>query len=165
MLQIDKLESELNAFKDKRERTTLQSPLAGIVKEIYVNTLGGVVQPGMTIMEIVPTGDKLLLETKIRPKDIGFIRPGMRAKVKFTAYDFATYGGLDGTVKQVSADAITDDKGNSFFIVKVETDKAELTAKDQTLPVIPGMRAEVNIMVAKKTIFSYFFNPILKSVN
>jgi membrane fusion protein, adhesin transport system len=165
VLQIDKLESELNAFKDKRERTTLQAPLAGIVKKIHVNTIGGVVQPGMTIMEIVPSGDKLLLETKIAPKDIGFLRPGMQAKVKFTAYNFATYGGLDGTVKQISADAITNEKGESFFIVKVETDRAYLGQEEGQMPVIPGMHAEVDIVVTKKTIFSYFFDPILRAVN
>ena len=164
ILKIKKLEAQREGLTDKRTRAKVIAPLDGIIKKLEVDTIGGIVQPGMTMMELVPMGDKLLVETKIRPKDIGFIHPGMKAKVKFTAYDFATYGGLDGVVKQISADAITNDKGESFFIVKVETAKSYLGKEEDDLPVIPGMRAEVDIMVSKKTIMSYFFKPILRAV-
>lgn len=161
--KIRQLEQEQVSLKDKVKRTKIHSSLAGIVKKINVNTIGGVVQPGMTMMEIVPSGEQLLVETKIKPKDIGFIRPGLKAKVKFTAYDFSSYGGMDGEVQQISADSITDKKGQTFYLVKIKTDKTHLGSDEKPLPIIPGMRAQVSIMVAKKTVLSYLFKPILKA--
>ncbi len=165
-LKISQLAAERSDLKDKLQRASVTAPLDGIVKTISVNTIGGVVQPGMTMLEIVPTDDRIVIETKVNPKDIGFILPGLPARVKFSAYDFATYGGLDGDVMQISADAITDEKGNAYYVVKVETKEKALKGKHgEHLPILPGMRAEVDIMVAKKTIFAYFFNPVLKATD
>jgi len=161
--KVSQLEEEQRSLKDKVKRTRIHSPLAGIVKKININTIGGVAQPGMTIMEIIPSGDQLLVETKIKPKDIGFIRPGLKAKVKFTAYDFSSYGGLEGTVQQVSADSITDNKGQTYYLVKIKTDKNHLGSDRKPLPIIPGMRAQVSIAVNKKSVLSYLFKPILKA--
>lgn len=161
--KINQLKAEQKSLKDKVTRTRLHSPVSGIINKININTIGGVVQPGMTIMEIVPSGDQLLVETRIKPKDIGFIRPGLKAKVKFTAYDFSSYGGMDGVVQQISADSITDKKGQTFYLVKIKTNKTHLGSDEKPLPIIPGMRAQVSIMVAKKTVLSYLFKPILKA--
>jgi len=161
--KVNQLEAEQKSLKDKVKRTKIHSSLAGIVKKININTIGGVVQPGMTMMEIVPSGEQLLVETKIKPKDIGFIRPGLKATVKFTAYDFSSYGGMEGVVQQISADSITDKKGQTFYLVKIKTDKTHLGSDAKPLPIIPGMRAQVSIVVTKKTVLSYLFKPILKA--
>jgi len=161
--KINQLKAEQKSLKDKVTRTRLHSPLAGIVKKVNVNTIGGVVQPGMTMIEIVPSGEQLLVETKIKPKDIGFIRAGLKAKIKFTAYDFSSYGGLDGVVEQVSADSITNQKGETYYLVKIKTSKTHLGSDEKPLPIIPGMSAQVSILVTKKTVLSYLFKPILKA--
>lgn len=161
--KVNQLEAVQDSLKDKVARTKIRSSLSGIVKEIHINTIGGVAQPGMTLMEIVPSGEKLLVETKFKPKDIGFIRPGLKAKVKFTAYDFSSYGGLEGVVESISADSITDKKGKTFYLVRILLDKTYLGTEKKPLPIIPGMRAQVNVMVTKKTIISYLFKPILKA--
>lgn len=120
--------SQLNegqiGLKDRVSRTSVTSPVKGTIKTLKVNTVGGVVQPGMDIVEIVPTEDTLLIEAKVLPKDIAFLRPGLKAMVKFTAYDFTIYGGLDGKLEHISADSIQDDKGNSFYLVRVRTDRS-----------------------------------------
>ncbi|HEY9102425.1 HlyD family type I secretion periplasmic adaptor subunit [Chitinimonas sp.] len=149
------------ALKDKVKQTEIRSPVRGTVKQLLVNTVGGVVQPGKDLVQIVPTDDALLLEARILPKDIAFLRPGQRALVKFTAYDFATYGGLEATLEHISADTVTDEKGNAFFLVKVRTVSSSLGA--QKLPIIPGMVAEVDILTGKKTILSYLLKPILRA--
>ena len=161
--KVNQLEAEQKSLKDKVKRTKIHSSLAGIVKKININTIGGVVQPGMTMMEIVPSGEQLLVETKIKPKDIGFIRPGLKATVKFTAYDFSSYGGMEGVVQKISADSITDKKGQTFYLVKIKTDKTHLGSDNKPLPIIPGMRAQVSIVVTKKSVLSYLFKPILKA--
>ena len=110
------------------ERARVRSPVKGVVKQILANTEGGVVQPGMKMMEIVPLDDKLLIETHIRPQDIGFLHPGQKAVVRFTAYDFTVYGGLEGNLVHLGADTITDDKGESFYIAHIETNRNRLDA-------------------------------------
>jgi len=126
--------------------------------------LGGVVQPGEDIMEIVPSEDKLLIETKIIPKDIAFLHPGLPAIVKVTAYDFTRYGGLKGTVEHISADTSQDDEGNSFYIVKVRTQESSLMKDDGTeMPIIPGMLTSVDVITGKRSILEYILNPILRA--
>ena len=110
-------------------QSAIRSPMKGTVKRLLVNTVGGVVQPGKDIVEIVPTEDRLVLEARIQPRDIGFLRPGQKAMVKFTAYDFAIYGGLEGTLDHIGADSITDERGNTFYIVRVLTTPG-MTMKD-----------------------------------
>ncbi|RKF12823.1 HlyD family type I secretion periplasmic adaptor subunit [Alginatibacterium sediminis] len=150
-------------LKDRVERTVVESPVAGTVKKIFTNTVGGVVQPGMSLMEIVPTEDNLLIEAKIQPKDIAFLRPGLHTVVKFSAYDFSIYGGLDGTLEHISADTIVDEEGNSFYLVRVRTEQSELSKGEQKLPIIPGMLSSVDIITGKKTVLDYLLKPILKA--
>jgi adhesin transport system membrane fusion protein len=145
---------------DKVDKSALRSPVKGTVKRLLVNTVGGVVQPGKDIIEIVPLEDSLLLEAKILPKDIGFLRPGDRALVKFTAYDFSIYGGLEAKLEFIGADSVTDERGNTFYTVRVRTEKSKL---GEGLPIIPGMVAEVDFITGKKTILSYLFKPVLKA--
>jgi adhesin transport system membrane fusion protein len=145
---------------DKVDKSTLRSPVKGTVKRLYVATVGGVVQPGKDIIEIVPSEESLLLDARVLAKDIAFLHPGDKAIVKFTAYDFTIYGGLEGKVELIGADSVTDDKGNTFYTVRVRTDKSQL---GQGLPVIPGMVAEVNILTGRKSVLTYLLKPVLRA--
>jgi adhesin transport system membrane fusion protein len=149
------------ALVDRVKLAEVRSPVRGTVKTLMANTVGGVVQPGKDILEIVPTDDSLLLEVRINPRDIGFLHPGQQAEVKFTAYDFAVYGGLSGKVEQIGADTITDEKGNSFYVVKVRTDRAYVG--DDARPIIPGMVAEVHVLTGKRTVMQYLLKPVLRA--
>ena len=149
------------ALSDRVKQSSFRSPVKGTVKRLLVNTVGGVVQPGKDMIEIVPLEDALLLEAKVMPRDIAFLRPGQQAVVKFTAYDFSIYGGLDGTLEHIGADTVMDDKGNAFYIVRVRTNKAGFG--DANLPIIPGMVAEVDILTGKKSVLSYLMKPVLRA--
>jgi adhesin transport system membrane fusion protein len=154
------------AAEDRLARTSVRAPLTGIIKQIKVNTVGGVLQPGMEIMEIVPLEDTLLIETKVRPSDVGFIHPGQEAMVKLTAYDFSVYGGLEATVENISADTITEEKNGkseSYYLVQVRTKTNSFTASDKKLPIIPGMLSSVHIKTGKKTVLTYLLKPVLKA--
>jgi len=152
------------AREDKVQRTLVRSPVNGTIKQLLVNTVGGVVKPGMDIIEIVPTQDNLLVEAKVRPADIAFLYPGQRAIVKFSAYDFAIYGSLEGTLTHISADTIIDeiDKQN-YYLVKIKTDKTYLGNEDNKLNVMVGMTADVDIITGKKTVLDYILKPILRA--
>ncbi len=142
----------------------LRSPVDGVINDVQVTTIGGFVQPGQKIMEVVPLGEKLLVETRVRPSDIAFIKVGDRALVKVTAYDFSTYGGLDGRVVQVSADSIYDDaEKQAYFTVIVETDKAYLMAGANRLPITPGMMTDTQIITGRKSVLNYLLKPVLKA--
>lgn len=154
------------ADEDRLTRTTVRSPVYGVVKQIKTTTIGGVVQPGNDIIEIVPLDDSLLIEAKIRPSDIGFIHPKQKAMVKITAYDFSIYGGLEGEVEQISADTIideTDNKKESYYVIRVRTYKNHLGPSDKPLPIIPGMLATVDILTGKKSVLEYLLKPIIKA--
>jgi len=151
------------ALEDRVKRTEVTSPVRGTVKQLLVNTIGGVVQPGMDLVEIVPLEETLLIEAKIRPADIAFLRPGLKTIVKVTAYDFAIYGGLEAKVEQISADTIVDEEGDSFYMVRVRTDESELVTPRASLPIIPGMLTEVDILTGKKTVLEYLLKPILRA--
>ena len=151
------------ALKDRLDRTFVKSSVNGTVNRLMINTVGGVIQPGMNLVEIVPTEGTLLIEAKISPRDIAFLRPNLQATVKFTAYDFTIYGGLDAKLEQISADSITDEKGNSFYLVQLRTDKSYLGPKTNPLPIIPGMIASVDILTGKKTVLSYLLKPVLRA--
>lgn len=160
--------SEINeskvALRDRLNRTVVVSPVDGVVKKLYINTIGGVVKPGMDILEIVPTEKNLLIEAKISPKDIAFLRPKLEARVRFSAYDFGKYGGLEGILEYISADTTEDKDGNSHYLVRVRTIKNELD-NDASLPIIPGMTATVDIITGERTVLSYFFSPIVETSN
>jgi adhesin transport system membrane fusion protein len=162
-LKLEQFQARTTEKKSALMRSTIEAPETGTIKKIYINTLGGVIKPGMVIMDLVPSDDELLIEAKIQPRDIGFIHKGLPCKVKFTAFDFSKYGGLEGIVDFVSADSITDDKGNSFFIVRVKTDKNYINdKKGGHLEIIPGIQAEVDIIVGKKSILEYIMKPMIK---
>ncbi|MGD8116068.1 HlyD family type I secretion periplasmic adaptor subunit [Vibrio sp. Hep-1b-8] len=163
----DKLSSMTEStvgLEDRVNRTVVTSPVTGTVKTLNVNTVGGVIQPGMDIVEIVPSEDTLLVEAKIAPQDIAFLRPELHTIVKFSAYDFTKYGGLEGTLEHISADTTTDEEGNSFYLVRIRTKETSLD-KDNTLPIIPGMTASVDIITGKRTILEYLLKPILSAQN
>lgn len=148
------------ALADKVDKAQVKSPVRGRVQRLLANTVGGVVQPGKDIVEIVPLDDALVLEAKVAPRDIAFIHPGQDSTVKFTAYDFSVYGGLDAKVENISPDTVTDDRGNSFYLVRVRTTRSNFSEK---MPIIPGMTAEVDILTGRKTVLSYLLKPVLKA--
>ena len=160
--ELEVLLEAIKADKDRLDRTVIKSPIRGTVNKIYINTAGRVVGSGDEIMEIVPADDTLLIEANVRPADIAFIAPAQSAKVKFTAYDYTVYGGLDGKVEKIGVDTITDDQGESFYQIKVRTPTNSLgtdsTGKD--LIIIPGMITEVDILTGRRSILSYLLRPI-----
>lgn len=151
------------ALKDRLNRTLVKSPVNGTVNRIMVNTVGGVIQPGMNLIEIVPTEGTLLIETKIKPSDIAFLKPNQKAVVKFTAYDYTIYGGLEARLEQIGADSIVDETKTSYYIVTLRTEKNYLGTREKPLNIIPGMVATVDILAGKKTILSYLLKPILRA--
>jgi adhesin transport system membrane fusion protein len=164
MAQLGEDTASSLALKDRLDRTMVKSPVNGTVNRLLVNTIGGVIQPGMNLVEIVPTEGTLLVEAKIKPSDIAFLTPNQKAMIKFTAYDYTIYGGLEGRVEQIGADSITDEKGKeSYYLVTLRTDRNYLGTKDKPLPIIPGMVATVDILTGKKTILSYLLKPVLKA--
>jgi membrane fusion protein, adhesin transport system len=148
------------ALADKVDKAQVKSPVRGRVQRLLVNTVGGVVQPGKDLVEIVPLDDALVLEAKVQPRDIAFIHPEQAATVKFTAYDFSVYGGLEAKVENISPDTIVDEKGNAFYLVRVRTTRSNFSEK---MPIIPGMTAEVDILTGRKTVLSYLLKPVLKA--
>lgn len=161
--KLNAMRSKGVSLQAKLNHSIVKSPVVGTVKKINIATVGGVVKPGMDIMEIVPTDDQLLVEVKIKPKDIGFIAKNQDAIVKVTAFDYSTYGGLDGKVEFISADTITDKKGNSFYLARVRTDSNILTDKNgKKHAIIPGMKTEVRIILDQKNIITYILKPMLK---
>lgn len=160
---LSKTEASGKAIEDRVNRTLVTSPVRGIVQQLMVNTIGGVIQPGNDLVEIVPLDDTLLVEAKIRPQDIAFLRPGQEAMVKFTAYDYTIYGGLKAKLEQISPDTVTDKDGKSFYVIRLRTEKNHLGSDEKPLIIIPGMVASVDIITGKKTILSYLLKPILRA--
>jgi adhesin transport system membrane fusion protein len=159
--KINALSEGSTALEDRVKQTDIRSPVNGTVKQLKVNTVGGVVQPGKDVIELVPSDDALLLEARVSPRDIAFLKPGQKAMVKFTAYDYAIYGSLEATLELISADSVLDEKGNAFFLVRVRTLSTTIGA--QKLPIIPGMVAEVDILTGKKSVLAYLLKPILRA--
>jgi adhesin transport system membrane fusion protein len=155
------------ALDDRVTRTLVKAPLAGTVKQIKVNTVGGVVQPGMDILEIVPDDDTLLIEAKVKPADIAFLHPGQEALVKLTAYDFSIYGGFPATLEHISADSITPDKPgdkpDSYYLIRVRTKSNHPSGRKDPVAIIPGMVATVDIRTGRKTVLHYLLKPIIKT--
>lgn len=153
----------VQAGADRVRRTEVRAPLRGTIKQIKINTIGGVVQPGQDILEIVPLEDTLLLEAHIRPSDIAFVRPGLNATVKITAYDYSIYGDLKGVVEDISADTITNERGESFYRVRVRTHQNHLGTDDKPLMIMPGMTAEIDVLTGRKTVLQYLLKPLIKA--
>ncbi len=163
MTQCQAIKANNTSLKDQVTRTLVKSPMKGIVKNLFIHTVGGVIKPGEDIMEIVPSEEKLLVEVKIKPSDIAFIYYGQKAVVKFSAYNFSIYGGLNGKVVLISPDTVKDKKGKTFYTVRIQTDKNHIAYKGKKLKIIPGMTTTVNIITGKKTILDYILKPILKT--
>lgn len=161
--ELNSVKQALKAYKDKSERNDLRSPVHGTVKDIKIRTVGGVAKPSEPIMEIVPLDDQLLVEGHIKPSDIAFIHPGQKAVVRITAFDSSIYGTIDGVVSDISADSMTTDKGESFYRVRVKTDKTNLKHDGKDYQIIPGMQATIDIVTGEKTVLKYLLKPFVKA--
>jgi adhesin transport system membrane fusion protein len=154
----------IKAAKDSVKRADIRSPVDGIINKLNVNTVGGVVRAGETIIEIVPLQSALQIEARIKPSDIAFVHLKQKAVVKITAFDFSIFGGLDGTVENISPDSVYDENAKaSFYIVTIRTDKSSLSKGDKVMPIIPGMVASVDILTGKKSILDFILKPIQKA--
>lgn len=161
--EIQRLQTQQIELSDKVDRTMVRSPVDGIVQKLFLHTVGGVIKPGADLVEIVPTDKRLYLEIQIKPSDIAFIHPGAAAQVKISAYDFSIHGGLTGKVVNISPDTITDNEGDTYYIIHIETTKNHLGTKKHPLKIIPGMTASSDIVTGQKTVMQYLLKPILKS--
>ena len=162
--ELDRTNESTLALEDRVTRTRVVSPVKGIIKQLKVTTVGGVIQPGMDLVEIVPLEDQLLIEAEIRPADIAFLHPGQKAMVKLTAYDFSIYGGLEAELEHISADTITNDEdGKSYYMIRLRTKKNYLEKNGAKLNIIAGMTADVDILTGKKSVLDYILKPILKA--
>jgi len=161
--ELAQVSEVIRVDENRVRRTAVRSPVKGTVKQIKVNTIGGVIQPGMDLVEIVPLEDSLLVEAQIRPSDIAFLHPGQEVTVKVTAYDFSIFGGLKAYLEHISADSITNERGDAFFLIRVRTQRNYLGTKAQPLPIIPGMTVTVDILTGKKTLLTYLLKPIKKA--
>ncbi|MCQ8877404.1 HlyD family type I secretion periplasmic adaptor subunit [Pseudoalteromonas shioyasakiensis] len=162
LLRLESIKETESGLADKVTQTEIRSPVNGTVQRLMVNTVGGILQPGSDVLEIVPLDDQLIVEAKIPPKDIAFLRPGQAAMIKFTAYDFAIYGGLHAEVIQISADTITDERDNTFYLVQLKTNKKQFA---DDLTIIPGMTTQVDIITGKKTVLEYLLKPVLRATS
>ena len=160
-MELRAAEEAMPALSDRLARTEIKSPMKGIVNRVFVSTVGGVVKPGEHIVEIVPGDDELIMEALVRPQDIGFVQVGQGARVKVTAYDFALFGSLEGKVQSISPDVVTNEKGETFYNVRVETKTRAMDTLDKKLPVIPGMQVQVDIITGSKTVLQYLSKPLV----
>jgi adhesin transport system membrane fusion protein len=166
--ELSLLDEQMAGRADVLRRTVLTSPVRGLVKNIRVNTIGGVVAPGAPIMEIVPIGSRVLIEARLKPRDVGFVRVGQKAEVKLAAYDYNTYGGLHGKIEYISPDALGDaEKGtpdSTYYRVTMRTDRSTLKEKSgKPLPILPGMTAQVEVRTGERSVLSFILRPMLKS--
>ena len=161
--ELAQVSGNLTARKDQVDRTVLRSPVRGTVSNLRITTVGGVIQPGQAIMEIVPLDEQLLVEARIAPRDVAFIRPGLPATVKLTAYDYTVYGALRGKVEMISADALADERrpdDSTYYRVLVRTEGSLGRAGGPPLAVIPGMTATVEVRTGEKTVLDYLLKPM-----
>ena len=164
LAELSRVSEMQTALQDRVTRTILRSPVDGVVKSLHANTVGGVVSPGNKVLEIVPLGDTLLVEVRIKPADIASIVVGQRTRLKFSAYDFAIHGGFAGKVTFVSADTITNDEGESYYIVRVSPEETYLDPKTKVMEIKVGMTSEADIIISKKTILEYLLKPITRGL-
>ncbi len=161
--ELKSISQSLFAGQDRVTRTAVTSPVRGTVKDMKINTVGGVIQPGQDIMEIVPLDDSLIVEARVRPADIAYLRPNQKAVIKVSAYDFSIYGGLTAKLERISADTIKDEQGESFYHVYLRTEENSLQHRGETLPIIPGMTVTAEILTGEKSVLDYLLKPILKA--
>lgn len=151
-----------SGLADRVRQSEIRAASRGIVQTLHVNTVGGVVTPGRDVVDIVPLNDQLIIEARIRPQDIAFLRPGQEAMIKFTAYDFMVYGGFEAKVRHISADTITDERDNTFYVVRLETVSEDLP---EHINIIPGMTTDVDIITGKRTVLQYLLKPVLRATS
>ncbi len=163
--EIERIRETQTALKDRVRRTTLRSPVRGIIKRLHANSIGGVVSPGNNVVEIVPIEGSLLVEIEIKPADIASVHVGQLARLKFSAYDFALHGSLPGEVLFVSADTITNEDGESFFVVRIKPSKDHLGHDAKPLPIRVGMTVDADIVTAKKTIMAFLMEPVHRGLD
>jgi adhesin transport system membrane fusion protein len=162
--ELDQTSESLLAMKDRVTRTRIISPLKGTIKQLKITTIGGVIQPGMDLLEIVPIDDQLLVQAEIRPADIAFLHPGQDAMIKLTAYDFSIYGGLEAKLEHISPDTIINEEDKkSYYQIRLRTAKNHLEKNGEILNIIAGMNADVDILTGRKTVLDYLLKPILKA--
>ena len=161
--ELHALYEALRAQEDRVTRRDVRSPVEGVVKQIKMHTIGGVIQPGADLAEIVPANDQLLVEARVSPADIAFIRPGQKATVKLTAYDYSIYGGLPAELEHISADSLMNERGEPYYLIRVRTAQNHLGTDEKKLSVMPGMVASVDIVTGDKTVFQYIMKPLLKT--
>ncbi|MBY5927714.1 HlyD family type I secretion periplasmic adaptor subunit [Halomonas denitrificans] len=158
--ELSALNESSEGLQDRVRLSEIRSPVDGVVQRLAINTIGGVAQPGQEVVDIVPTDDALVVEAKIAPQDIAFLRPGLPATIKLTAYDFSIYGGLDAELEHISADTTTDEEGNTYYRVRVRTQDEEAASE---VEVIPGMTAQVDILTGKRTVMQFLLKPVLRA--
>jgi adhesin transport system membrane fusion protein len=163
LAESQRIEAQIRGLEDSVNRTVIYSPVDGMIQKLHLHTIGGVVKPGMDMIEVVPIYDNLIVEVKVEPKDIAFVYANQEAKVKFTAYDFAIYGSLEAKVLTISPDTQTDQQDNTYYIVRLKTDKNYLGHKENPLKIIPGMVVNADIITGKRTILDYIIQPMIKS--
>ena len=151
------LQQSQTSLEDVVSQADIRSPINGTVQRLLINTVGGVITPGSAVVELVPQDDQLIVEAKVSPKDIAFIRQGQPAILKFSAYDFTIYGGMSAEVQHISADAITNDKDETYYLVRLETKRS---IADESLDILPGMIVQVDILTGKKTVLNYILSPL-----
>lgn len=165
MIELNEIRERLTALKDRKTRTELKSPVNGIIQELLVNTIGGVVRPGEDLIKIVPRDDTLIVEAKIRPADRAFIHPGQKAVIKITAYDFSIYGGIKGELTYISQDTFEDEQGEVYYTVRLTTEKNHLVHNGEKKPITTGMVASVDILTGEKTVMEYLLKPFVKTLD
>lgn len=163
VIQLQRIEVNSKSAQDSVLRTEVKSPSNGIVQNVFIHTVGGVIKPGENLIKIVPTDDTLLVQAKIKPSDIGFIYGEQKVIVKFTAYDFTIFGSLEGKIVKIGADTQVDKDGNSYYEVLIKTNKNYLFKNGKKLPIIPGMTVNIDILTGKKSVLDYILKPILKT--
>jgi len=163
--EIARIREAQIALRDRVTRTTLRSPVKGIVQRLFTTTVSGVVNPGSPVVEIVPQEDSLLIELRIKPADIASVRIGQTARLKFSAYDFAVHGSLPSKVTFISADTITDEDGNSYYLLRVKPERDYLGHPSRPLPIKVGMTVEADIVTDKKTILQYLMEPVTRGLD
>jgi adhesin transport system membrane fusion protein len=167
--ELSQLEEQLVVRDDALRRTVLTSPVRGVVKQIRVSTIGGVIGPGAPVMEIVPIGSRVLVEARIRPADIGFVQVGQEVVVKLSAYEYGVYGGLKGQVQSISPDVLGDAEKAmpgteaGYFKAMIRADRSSLRAGDKPLQVLPGMSGTADVRTGERSVLSYLLRPLMKS--
>ena len=161
--EFSQLQQAMNVAADKADRNIIKSPISGVINRVLVSTVGGVLKAGEPAIEIVPSDAKLVFEAKVKPNDIGFVSVGQKAFIKLSTYDFSIFGSLSGLVSVVGSDSIPNEKGESYYIVKIELTDSNVTSTGKSLELISGMTAQIDILTGKRSVMSYLSSPLTKT--